>query len=169
MYLCLYEYILIFLLLYSINHIAPKPRKILQLLRLRQIHNGVFVRLNSATIQMLRIVEPYVSYGYPSLKTIRELLYKRGHANINGQRIPVTDNQIIETALGAHGIVCVEDLVHELFTVGKNFKQVNTFLWPFKLSAPRGGFNVRKAKHFIEGGDHGNREEHINELVQRMN
>ena len=41
----------------------PKTRKILQLLRLRQIFNGVFLKGNKATINMLRRVEPYVAYG----------------------------------------------------------------------------------------------------------
>ena len=49
---------------FSINEIAPKPRKILQLLRLLQINNGVFVKSTKATLQMLRLVEPYVTYGY---------------------------------------------------------------------------------------------------------
>lgn len=48
----------------SLNGVAPKTRKILQLLRLRQINSGVFIRLNRATTQMLRLVEPYVAYGY---------------------------------------------------------------------------------------------------------
>lgn len=39
-------------------------RKILQLLRLRQINNGVFIKLNKATINMLRLVEPYIAWGY---------------------------------------------------------------------------------------------------------
>lgn len=47
----------------SINEIAPKPRKILQLLRLLQINNGVFVKVTKATQQMLRLVEPYITYG----------------------------------------------------------------------------------------------------------
>lgn len=47
----------------GINEIAPKPRKILQLLRLLQINNGVFVKVTRATQQMLRLVEPYVAYG----------------------------------------------------------------------------------------------------------
>jgi len=47
----------------GINGVAPKTRKILQLLRLRQIHNGVFIKLNKATINMLRMVEPYIAYG----------------------------------------------------------------------------------------------------------
>jgi len=51
---------------FSINKLDPKNKKILQLLRLRQLHNGVFVRLNKATINMLRSVEPYITYGYPS-------------------------------------------------------------------------------------------------------
>ena len=50
--------------LHSINEIAPKPRKILQLLRLLQINNGVFVKSTKATLQMLRLVEPYVTYGF---------------------------------------------------------------------------------------------------------
>ncbi|CAB1341223.1 unnamed protein product, partial [Coregonus sp. 'balchen'] len=82
-------------------------RKVLQLLRLRQIFNGVFVKLNKASVNMLRIAEPYIAWG----------------------------------------IICVEDLIHEIYTVGKNFKPANNFLWPFKLSTPRGGMN-KKTTHF---------------------
>ncbi|KAL1982789.1 hypothetical protein VTN96DRAFT_905 [Rasamsonia emersonii] len=153
----------------GINKIPPKPRKILQLLRLLQINNGVFVRLNKATAEMLTIINPYVAYGYPNLKTVRELIYKRGYGKVNKQRVPLSDNQVIEENLGKYGIVCIEDLIHEIYTVGPNFKQANNFLWPFKLSNPTGGFRPRKFKHFIEGGDTGNREENINALVRKMN
>merc|ERR1719453_2503516 len=69
----------------GINGVSPRVKKILQLLRLRQIHNGVFVKLNSASIMMLRLVEPYVTYGFPNLKSVRELVYKRGFGKVNGQ------------------------------------------------------------------------------------
>lgn len=39
----------------GINQVSPKVRKVLQLFRLRQINNGVFIKLNKATINMLRI------------------------------------------------------------------------------------------------------------------
>ena len=39
----------------GINQVAPKVRKVLQLFRLRQINNGVFIKLNQATINMLSI------------------------------------------------------------------------------------------------------------------
>jgi hypothetical protein len=44
---------------------------------------------------------------------------------------------LLPQALGKHNIICIEDLVHEIFTVGPNFKAVTNFLWPFKLSAPK--------------------------------
>lgn len=67
--------------------VSPKVRKILQLLRLRQINNSVFVKLNAATIKMLRLVEPYVAYGYPNLKTVRELIYKRGFGKVRSRGV----------------------------------------------------------------------------------
>jgi len=153
----------------GINKIDPKKRKTLQLLRLLQINNGVFIRLTKATTEMLKIVEPFVAYGYPNQKTVRELVYKRGYGKVNKQRLPITDNDLIEENLGKYGIVCVEDLIHEIYTVGPNFKQASNFLWPFKLSSPTGGFRPRKFRHFIEGGDLGNREHFINNLVAQMN
>jgi len=152
----------------GINQVSPKVKKALQLLRLRQINNGVFVKLNKCSLNMLRLVEPYVAWGYPNLKTIRDLVYKRGFAKVNHQRIPISNNEVIEQVLGSCDIVCVEDLIHEIFTVGENFKKANNFLWPFKLSCPTGGMR-KKTNHFVEGGDHGNREQFINQLVRKMN
>lgn len=80
----------------GINDMHPKTRKILQLLRLRQINNGVFMKVNKATMNMLRRVEPYIAYGYPNLKSVRELIYKRGHGKVGKDIIPLTDNSIIE-------------------------------------------------------------------------
>jgi len=152
----------------GINGVSPKIRKILQLLRLRQVHNGVFLRLNKATLQMLNLVSPYIAWGYPNLKSVRELVYKRGYGKVGGQRIAFTDNKIIEAALGKHDVLSVEDIVHQVITVGPKFREVNKFLWPFKLSSPNGGF-TKKRLNFVEGGDSGNRETHINKLIRQMN
>jgi large subunit ribosomal protein L7e len=70
--------------------------------------------------------------------------------------------------LGKHGIICVEDLIHEIYTVGPAFKQATNFLWPFKLSSARGGL-PKKRVHYVEGGQAGNREGKINNLVRLMN
>lgn len=151
----------------GINGLAPKPRKVLQLLRLRQINNGVFVRLNKATLNMLRLAEPFIAWGYPTVSTVRKLIYKRGYAKINKQRHRITENEMIEKSLGKYNIICVEDLVHEIVTVGPHFKQASNFLWHFKLNNPTGGWK-KKTNHYVEGGDFGNREDKINKLVRQM-
>jgi hypothetical protein len=46
-------------------------------------------------------------------------------------------------------------------------QECTKFLWPFKMNCPVGGFS-RIRNHFVEGGDAGNREEYINELIRRM-
>ena len=63
---CISTTLLLHLVLYSpprINGVSPRTRKILQLLRLRQINNGVFVRLHKASINMLKLVDPYIAWG----------------------------------------------------------------------------------------------------------
>jgi len=149
--------------------VDPKPKKIMQLFRLRQIHNASFVRLNGATRRMLRLIEPYVTYGPPSRSTIEKLIYKRGFGKLNKQRIPISENDVIEAGLGGLGIRCCADLMHEIITVGPHFKEANNFLWPFKMSSPRGGYSKKtKLLHYMEGGESGDRGDEINKLVKRM-
>merc|ERR1712194_825083 len=150
--------------------VSPKAKKVMQLFRLRQIHNATLVKLNESTVRMLRLIEPYVTYGYPTRTTSEKLVYKRGFGKLNKQRIPIADNSVIEAAIGEKtGVLCTADLVHEIFTFGPNFKQANNFLWPFKLSSPLGGFSSKtKLLHYLEGGEAGARGEEINKLVKKM-
>jgi large subunit ribosomal protein L7e len=151
----------------GINKIAPKPRKVLKLFRLLQLHNAVLIKNNKSTRNMLRLVEPFVTFGYPSAETISRLVYKRGYVKVNGQRIPLNDNTLIQQALGSKGINTVEDLIHELVNCGPHFRDCNNLLWTFKLSSPLKGF-VHKRTSFIQGGDWGDRDRKINELISRM-
>merc|ERR1712098_378257 len=127
----------------GLNDMHPKTKKILQIMRLRQINLGVFMKVSKAATEMLKRVEPYLAYGYPNL------------------------NSVVEAGLGKHGIICMEDLVHEIVTVGPHFTQANNFLWPFKLRAAKGGL-AKKRKGFCEGGQAGNREDKMNDLIARM-
>ena len=67
----------------GIRGVCPKVQKALQLLCLCQIFNSTFVKLNKSSINKLRIMEPYIAWGYPNLKSINELIYKRGYGKIN--------------------------------------------------------------------------------------
>jgi large subunit ribosomal protein L7e len=151
----------------GINKLNPKVIRILRILRLRQIHNGVFVRINKASSNLLRKVEPYITFGYPSRETIRKLVLKRGYGKVRKQRIPLSNNAIIDESLSKQEVHTVEDLINEIHAVGPHFKEVNNFLWPFKLRGPRGGF-AAKRHPFQRRGDWGNREDYINNLVAKM-
>jgi large subunit ribosomal protein L7e len=151
----------------GVNRLAPRVKRILRLFRLRQIHNAAFIRVNKATLNMLKHIDPYVTYGYPDRKTISQLLYKRGYMKVKGQRLPIVSNQIIESVLGKQNILSIEDLIEEITNIGANFKVANNSIWPFKLNSPKGGY--REKRHpYNQGGDWGNREQAINEFVRRM-
>ncbi|CAN1277594.1 60S ribosomal protein L7-4 [Linum perenne] len=153
----------------GINAVDPKTKKILQLLRLRQVVVNSLCKVNCNCQSIVHEDFPFsLSIRYPNLKSVKELIYKRGFGKLEKQRIPLTDNSIVEKGLGKFGIICVEDLIHEIMTVGPHFKEANNFLWPFKLSAPLGGLK-KKRNHYVEGGDAGNREDYINEIIRRMN
>ena len=151
----------------GLRKIPPKEKKILRLFRLRQLHTAVLIRNNKATLHMLRRIEPYVTYGVASRSVLKSLVYKRGFLKINGQRIPLSSNQLVSKNLGKYGVDCMEDLLHELYNVGENFKKVNNAMWPFKLNSPKGGFK-KKRQPYLNGGAAGPRENEINKLVKRM-
>lgn len=81
---------------------APvKANKILQLFRLTKQEGGVFLKLNETTLALLQMVDPYVTWGHPNIRTVRDLIFKRGHGKIGkNERGSLSDNTFIEKALG---------------------------------------------------------------------
>jgi hypothetical protein len=46
---------------------------------------------------------------------------------------------LLLAGIGKYGILCIEDIVHEIASVGPHFKEVANFLYPFKLNQPAEG------------------------------
>merc|ERR1711862_283312 len=107
---------------------------ILKLFRLNRVNTGAFVKLNKAITNMLRIIGPYVVYGYPNIDTIFNLVYLRGFCMFNGVLVALTNNTPITHALGEFGIYFIDDIVKEIASIGTHFKEVNQFLSPFRLA-----------------------------------
>ncbi|AQZ18598.1 RLP7 (YNL002C) [Zygosaccharomyces parabailii] len=163
-------------------NIPHKAYKVLQVLRLVHLNQGVFFRLTAQTFDLLRIVAPYVVVGEPSLSCVRSLVQKRGRVTWNGkQDVLLNDNTMVEEALGEHGIICIEDVVHEIASLGPAFKQCCFFLKPFQLSRQVSGFGaLQKLKKLELREQDGERqlsnaaaapiiEVDIDELVAKMN
>ncbi|XP_019740588.1 60S ribosomal protein L7-like 1 [Hippocampus comes] len=152
----------------DIKGVSPQVMKVVQMLRLRKIFSGTFVRIGKTSLAMLKIVEPYVAWGYPNLKSVRELILKRGQTKVGKKAVPLTDNTFIEERMGKHGIICLEDLIHELYSVGKAFREANNFLMPFKLSVAR---HAAKDKTGLlkDLGKTGFRGTDINAIIRQLN
>lgn len=153
---------------------APKEvKKALSTLRLRSVDEGAFVRYTEANRRMLHLVEPYVVYGPPAASIVSDLLSRRGFGKVDGKRVPLSDNNVVENALGAEtGMICVEDLVHELTVAAGdgsagNFAAAARFLWPFRLAGRASKFQKRKLD-FKDGKVYGDLGDEINGIVREM-
>lgn len=80
----------------------PKANAVLELLRLKKQGEGVFLRINDTTMSLLQIVEPYITWGHPNLRTVRDMIFKRGRGMINRKRCQLSDNTVIEKVLGEY-------------------------------------------------------------------
>jgi large subunit ribosomal protein L7e len=127
--------------------IPSKCQKILHLLRLTTINTGVFIKLTETIYPLLKLISPYTVIGKPSLQSVRQLVQKRATITIsenedseNVKTIKLNDNNLVEEKLGETGIICIEDIIHEIVSLGENFKTASYFLDPFKLSEDVYGF-----------------------------
>ncbi len=168
-------------------HDTPKTvKKTLSSLRLRRVREGVFLPYTEAVRKMLNLVEPFVLYGIPSLETISDLVRRRGFCRIEGKRVPLADNNVIEKELGDLGLICVEDLVQVLSKGGLDgldveaagghdgaggqegtFFKVARFLWPFRMTSRKSKFQ-RRMLDLKDGKLYGDQGEAINGYIREM-
>ncbi|XP_037588299.1 60S ribosomal protein L7-like 1 [Cebus imitator] len=137
-------------------------------LHLKKIFSGVFVKVTPQNLKMLRIVEPYMTRGFPNLKSVREPILKHGQARVKNKTIPLTDNTVIGEHLGKFGVICLEDLIHEIAFLRKHFQEISCFLRPFHLSVA--SHPAKNRVGFLkEMGTPGYWGEHINQLIHQLN
>ena len=147
------------------------PKNIFNLLlrfRLKEPNTGVFLKYDAVTRRHLHLIEPWVVYGKPSESIVKDLIERKSYGFVQGSKVPLSDNTILERELGAeHGIICMEDLVHELINVGESFDPVSRFLVPFPLIASRSKFEKEKLQ-LKQGKDYGDKGEEIDEYIKQM-
>ncbi|KAL9179297.1 hypothetical protein ACHAXT_008587 [Thalassiosira profunda] len=157
------------------HHKVPGPvKKTLNSLRLRQVNEGVFLPYHAGVRKMLHLVEPYVLYGTVTAETVADLVRRRGFGKADGRRVPLKDNNVIEAALGEHGLICVEDLIQTLAgsddmagEEGDTFKHVAKFLCPFRLTARKSKFQ-QQTLDMHDGKLYGDQGEAMNGYVREM-
>ena len=86
-----------------INGVSSLVQRTIARFCLSKIFGDVFMKVTPPTIKTLCIVEPYVTWGFPNLKSVQELILKRGQAKVKNkvETIPLTDNTVIEKHHGS--------------------------------------------------------------------
>ncbi|KAI5968195.1 RLP7 [Candida margitis] len=130
--------------------IPKKAFQILQVLKLTESNTGVFVKANESTIKLLGLIAPYVIIGQPSISSIRKLFQKRARitvdekdeesGEVHSKVVKLDNNQAVEDKFEDLGLICIEDLIHELINLTDNFIPITSWLLPFKLNAPVNGW-----------------------------
>ncbi|KAI5169349.1 large subunit ribosomal protein L7e [Pancytospora epiphaga] len=154
------------ILVRSQKKIGPVPRKVLQLLRLTTLNSCVILRNNKSIKNMLQQAKDYIAYGFINYELLRTLLYKRGFGKIGQSKVTLS-NENIETAFDGR-FKCIEELAYAIYNGDDDIKRILNFIYPFKLSAPRGGFNGKKSKNYLQGGSTNNHKELLGNLLERM-
>jgi large subunit ribosomal protein L7e len=125
------------------RHASDEIKNALREMKLNKKYDAKLIRLDEATIAKLRPYDAYLAYGFIPNKAVIELIHRRTYANVNGARRALSSNIEVESALGHLGILCLNDLVNEIYSVGPNFDAVVTFLTTYKLSSPVGHFEKK--------------------------
>lgn len=106
-------------------------------LRLKAPGDAVLVKRDGDVRTWLQKVKPYVIFGVPSQSLVSDLVAKKTvikDPENNELDIEIVDNAMVEKYFDEKfGFVCLEDISHELFTMGKMFEDATKKLVPFKI------------------------------------
>ena len=113
--------------------------------------DSIAFRIFSAQLKPL---DAYVAYGYVTNKSVVELVHRRAFIENGGVKKPLSDNLTVEKSLGEKNILCLNDLSHEIYSVGPSFDSARKFLCTFKLSSPVGHYEkkILKVNDEVENG-----------------
>ena len=133
------------------RHASPVIKSELRKLGLLKKYDATFVKLDARGIAALKPLDAYVAYGYITKKSVEELVHRRAFIESKDEdgkklALPLSNNITVENALGDKNIICLNDLSHEIYTVGANFEAASKFLTTFHLSSPVGHYEKKVLK-----------------------
>ena len=130
----------------------------------------VFLPYTEETLKNLNIMEPFVYWGFPSFKTVKDVLHRKATFRVPGKSedVVLSSNQVIEEHLGGLGVLCVEDLVDTIYHRKEPaFETCSRQLAPFQLgdytSTKAEGFKVDTKKH-----PYGNQGRKVNTKIKEV-
>ena len=162
-----YKKLIIAIRIRGVQDISEQQKAILNRLGLKSINSAVFLKGSPSTLRQLKRVENYITFGEPSLKVVKELIYKKMYGKVGNERVQINSNELVEKHIGGD-VICLEDVINEVSTLGPHFKKITEFIYPFKLTTPPNTLMSRMRKPVSEGGHWGYRGTDIDEYILNM-
>jgi len=132
----------------------------LTMLRMERNNYATILKESPSYVGMLRKVKDYVTWGEPSVETVKLLLKTRG--KITG------DQKVTDDVLKELGYENVEKLANAIVTGEVELSQLNGIKPFFRMHPPKKGFKRTVKRPYKDHGELGYRGEAINELIKRM-
>lgn len=79
----------------GVHDISNVQKRILYNMNLREVNTAIFMKMNKKNLMKLKRIENYITYGFPTRKTIQELVYKKLCINLGGERKLINTNQLV--------------------------------------------------------------------------
>jgi len=132
----------------------------LKMLNLTRANHATIIPKTESFNGMLKKVEHYITWGEPTLKTIKKFLKKIeliGGGSLDEERLKML------------GYSSIDELAEKIYRAEITLSKLkDRGLRPYvRLHPPRGGFKGTIKKHVSAGGEYGYRGERINELFIR--
>merc|ERR1711974_321184 len=128
----------------------------------------VFLPNTEETAKLLQTVKPFCFWGKCSFKMIFNLVHKKAmfrNSEAPKERTILSDNTLIENALGDLGVLCTEDLAHVLHTNGAHFKEVSKRLWPIPMGEINKAGSMVHDERWTFGNQAGGMDQAITKLM----
>ena len=109
---------------------------------------------------MLQKAKDWITWGEPTVETVKEMLMKRGRATGD---VKLTEESVKE--LGFEGF---EDMAQKLVNCEISINQIEGLKPFFRMHPPKKGFKKSVKRPYMSKGELGYRGDAINELAQRM-
>ena len=141
----------------------------------------VFLQSTNEVLRQLAICSDQLVWGYPSHRTISEIIHKRGFLKgKDNSKAAITDNVLIEQLMGSEGVLCLEDLIGVVQRPTAHFSAIMKKLWPFQLALKKEAVEgkiehdahqrmvARNQLKVSKGGLQGNLEDKINAFIEPL-
>jgi large subunit ribosomal protein L30 len=141
-------------------NVSKREEDTLRMLRVDRNNYATIIDDRSDYKGMLQKAKDWITWGEPTVETVKAILEKRGKAP--------GDKKLTEEYIKELGFESFDDLAEKLVNCEVSINQIEGIKPFFRMHPPKKGFKTSVKRPYKSKGELGYRGEKINELAVRM-